>query len=189
MSANERVRLDVMRRGERGEITMSTAAELMRVSPRQAKRIRKRFKALRDAGLVHPLRGRVSNHRLPEELRQRIVKRHQERYADFGPTFAGEKVLVKMLAGGQLLMSYRDHPLSFRELPFRQAPERTRRVHVNRVPWKPAANHKWRNDPVGRPASLRRGGPTPTPVGATASPPPLPTPASDRHDAPPFMSG
>ena len=92
MSANERVRLDVMRRVERGEITMAIAAELMRVSPRQAKRIRKRFKALRDAGLVHQLRGRVGNHRLPEELRQRIVKRHQERYADFGPTFACEKL-------------------------------------------------------------------------------------------------
>jgi hypothetical protein len=92
MSANERVRLDVMRRVERGELTMAEAAELMKVSPRQAKRIRKRFKTQRDAGLVHRLRGRCGNHRLPEEFRQRVVKRHQERYHDFGPTFACEKL-------------------------------------------------------------------------------------------------
>jgi len=98
MSANERVRLDVMRRVERGEITMATAAELMRVSLRQAKRIRKRFKTHRDAGLVHRLRGRVGNHRLPEEFRQRVVKRHQERYHDFGPTFACEKLAEDQLA-------------------------------------------------------------------------------------------
>ncbi|MCL2640279.1 MAG: ISNCY family transposase [Phycisphaerales bacterium] len=440
MSAKERVRLDVMRRVERGELTMATAAELMRVSPRQAKRIRKRFKTHKDAGLVHQLRGRAGNRRLPEELRQRIVKRHQERYHDFGPTFACEKlaedgfavgpdtlvnllkerglwecrrrrkrhrsrrerrssfgmmvqmdgshhdwfegrcakcvlmvmiddatnrtyarfyraettdaafdvfgrwskhngvprsvyvdrhsiyrdedhpdrptqfgramkelnvalilahspqakgrverrnavfqdrlvkelrlrnisdmaqanafleqnfladlnrrfavvprlqtdlhrvlpvdfvleeilcvqevrvvgrdwcvrwknkflqipaehasldlvgknVLVKQLSGGQLLVSHQNQPLSFRELPVRPTPERTRMIHVNRMPWKPAANHKWRNDPVGRAASPRRGGPTPAPVGATAMPPPLPTPTSDRHDAHPLMSG
>ena len=103
---------------------------------------------------------------------------------------AGKKVTVKQLANGQLLMSYQGQSLSFRELPVRPTPERTRMIHVNRVPWKPAANHAWRNDPVGRAAgSPRRGGPTPAPVGATASPPPLPTPTSARHDAPPLMSG
>jgi len=76
MSAKARVRLDVMRRVERGELTMTQAAPLMRVSLRQAKRIRKRFKTHGDAGLVHRLRKRPGNRRLPEELRQRIVKRH-----------------------------------------------------------------------------------------------------------------
>ena len=92
MSATERVRLDAMRRAQRGELTVAAAAQLMELSVRQGRRLWKRFKALGDAGLVHGLRGRLSNRRLPQELRDRIVKRHQERYADFGPTLACEKL-------------------------------------------------------------------------------------------------
>lgn len=98
MSARERVRLDAMHRVERGEITVAGAAELMGLSPRQAKRVRKRFKAKGAAGLVHRLRSKPGNRRLPEELRERIVKRHQERYWDFGPTLASEKLAEDGLA-------------------------------------------------------------------------------------------
>ena len=92
MSAKERVRLDAMHRVERNEVTVIAAAELMDVSVRQARRLWKRYKSRGDAGLIHGLRGRGSNRRLAEELRQRIVKRHQERYSDFGPTLACEKL-------------------------------------------------------------------------------------------------
>lgn len=92
MSAKERVRLDALHRVKRGEITVAVAGELMGVCPRQAKRLWKRFKACGDAGVVHRLRGRPSNRRMPQELCDRILKRHQERYADFGPTFACEKL-------------------------------------------------------------------------------------------------
>ena len=98
MSAKERVRLDAMHRVERGQETVVAAAALMGVSLRQARRIRKEFKSQGDAGLVHRLRGRRSNRRLPEELRQRMVKRHQERYGDFGPTLACEKLAEDGLA-------------------------------------------------------------------------------------------
>lgn len=92
MSAKERVRLDAMRRVQRGELTVVAAAELMELSIRQSRRLWKRFQAGGDGGLVHLLRGRASNRRLPQELRERIVKRHQERYGDFGPTLACEKL-------------------------------------------------------------------------------------------------
>jgi hypothetical protein len=65
---------------------------LIGVSLRQGRRVWKRFKKSGDAGLVHGLRGRASNRRLGEDARERIVKRHQERYADFGPTLACEKL-------------------------------------------------------------------------------------------------
>jgi len=64
----------------------------MGVSLRQGRRIWKRFKAAGDAGLAHALRGRASNRRLAEDVRERVVKLHQERYADFGPTLACEKL-------------------------------------------------------------------------------------------------
>jgi transposase len=92
MSVAERVRLDAVARVKRGELTVVAGAALMGVSLRQARRIWKRFKTHGDGGLVHRLRGRQSNRRLSEEVRQRAVKLHQEKYADFGPTLACEKL-------------------------------------------------------------------------------------------------
>ncbi|MBV8781555.1 MAG: ISNCY family transposase [Phycisphaerae bacterium] len=100
MSLKERIRLDAMGRVKRKELSVVSAAEVMGVSLRQARRMWKRFSADGDAGLVHRLRGQVSNRRLSEEVRQRAVKLHQEKYADFGPTLACEK-----LAGEGLVLS------------------------------------------------------------------------------------
>ena len=92
MSSKERIGLDAMGRVKRGELTVVAAAGLMGLSLRQARRVWKRFKAEGDGGLLHRLRGRPSNRRLGEEVRARVVKLHQENYADFGPTFACEKL-------------------------------------------------------------------------------------------------
>jgi len=92
MSAKERLRLESLSRVKRGEITVVESAGLMGLSLRQARRLWKRYRDEGDAGLVHRLRGRASGRRLPEELRERVVKRHQERYQDFGPTLACEKL-------------------------------------------------------------------------------------------------
>ena len=100
MSGKERIRLEALSRVKRGELSVAAAAGLMGLSLRQARRVWKRFVAAGDAGLVHGLRGRASNHRLGQATRDRVVKRHQERYADFGPTLACEK-----LAGEGLCLS------------------------------------------------------------------------------------
>lgn len=92
MSRKERQRLEVFGRVKRDEITLVRAAEWLKLSERQARRIYQRFLKDKDAGLVHRLRGRASNRRLSEGMRKRIVARHQERYADFGPTHACEKL-------------------------------------------------------------------------------------------------
>jgi hypothetical protein len=98
MSVKERIRLEAMGRVGRRELTVVEAAELMELSLRQARRIYKRFKAQGDGGLVHQLRGRRSNRRLSDDVRDRVVKLHQEKYADFGPTFACEKLAEAGLA-------------------------------------------------------------------------------------------
>jgi hypothetical protein len=92
MSNKERVALDAMARVKRKELTVVEAAGLMGLSVRQARRAWKRYRAEGDAGLVHRLRGRASNRRLSEDVRDRAVKLHQERYHDFGPTLACEKL-------------------------------------------------------------------------------------------------
>jgi hypothetical protein len=92
MSSKERMRLDTLSRVKRDEVTVAEAAELMAVSLRQAKRLWKRYNASGDGGLVHKLRGRVSNRRLPEEFRDQIIRRFQASFADFGPLLATEKL-------------------------------------------------------------------------------------------------
>ncbi len=98
MSSKERVRLEALGRVNRSELTVAAAAELMGLSLRQARRVWRRFKSAGDAGLVHRHRGRSSNRRPSEDVRERVVKRHQERYADFGPTLACEKLAEDGLA-------------------------------------------------------------------------------------------
>jgi transposase len=98
MSAKERVRLDAMLRIERNEVTVVSSAVLMCVSLRQARRLWKRYRQQGAAGLLHRSRGRAGNRRLEESLRERTVKRYQERYADFGPTLACEKLSEDGLA-------------------------------------------------------------------------------------------
>jgi hypothetical protein len=95
MSDQERDRLDVMGRVKRKELSVVEAAGLLGLSLRQARRVWKRFAANGAAGLVHGLRGRAANNAIPAEVRARVVKRHQERYADFGPTPACEKLAAE----------------------------------------------------------------------------------------------
>jgi len=97
MSGIERIRLEAFGRVKRGELTVVAAAVLAHLSLRQARRAWKRFKTFGDRGLVHRLRGRPSNRRLPDDVRDRVLKRHQERYADFGPTLACEKLAEEEL--------------------------------------------------------------------------------------------
>ncbi len=92
MSRKERLRLEVFSRVKRGELTVVKAAAWLRLSERQARRVYKRFRLEKDAGLVHRLRGRRSNRRIEQAVRDKIVARHQGRYADFGPTHAAEKL-------------------------------------------------------------------------------------------------
>ena len=89
MSRKERTRLELMGRVKREEMTLAKAAELLRISYRQAKRVYARYRAAGDRGLVHGLRGRVSNRR-QEDLRERALPLYAQRYADFGPTLASE---------------------------------------------------------------------------------------------------
>ena len=92
MSDKERDRLDVMGRVKRKELTVADGAGLLGLSLRQGRRVWKRFELKGAAGLVHGLRGRTANNAIPRDVRERVVKRYQERYADFGPTLACEKL-------------------------------------------------------------------------------------------------
>jgi hypothetical protein len=90
MSVTERRRLEAMSRVKSGDLTLAQVAEHLELSYRQVKRIWARYQAAGDRGLVHGLRGRVSNRRSHESLREQALARYREVYADYGPTLAQE---------------------------------------------------------------------------------------------------
>src|SRR3954452_8720868 len=62
------------------------------MSGRQVFRLLARFRAEGAPGLASRRRGRPSNRRLPEAVREAALAVVRERYADFGPTLAAEKL-------------------------------------------------------------------------------------------------
>jgi Helix-turn-helix domain len=68
------------------------AAEQMGISRRQVERLTSRYRTEGATGLVSRKRERPSNHQLPAGLADHALAIIRERYADFGPTLACEKL-------------------------------------------------------------------------------------------------
>jgi hypothetical protein len=94
MSRQERDWLKYLAAYERGEggLTQGGIASLMGCDVRTVSRRLQRFRSGGDAGLVHASRGRRSNRAFSDELREQVVDLVTRQYADFGPTFAAEKL-------------------------------------------------------------------------------------------------
>jgi transposase len=90
MSSQELRRVEVMGRVKAGSLKLNEASELLEISYRQAKRLWKRYREGGREALQHRSCGRWSNRARPARLRRRVLKRVQDRYADFGPTLASE---------------------------------------------------------------------------------------------------
>ncbi len=69
------------------------AAKILSLSYRQIQRCGQRVKVEGDKGIVHKSRGRASNRRLGEKVKERVIKLYRKRYKGFGPTLASEKLL------------------------------------------------------------------------------------------------
>lgn len=97
MSGKERKRMLVLGEVKRGKLSVAGAGRLLGVCYRQAKRIWHRFKQAGEAGLVHRSRGKPGPRRKAATLRCRVLFRYEERYPDFGPTLAAEKLQAEGL--------------------------------------------------------------------------------------------
>lgn len=95
MSRKELDRLSIIQRVDRQELSQVSAAQIMDRSPRQIRRWLVRYRTHGEQGLISKHRGRVSNNRLADPLRQQIAAIVREQYADFGPTLAQEKLLER----------------------------------------------------------------------------------------------
>ncbi len=92
MSQKERDVLKVMHGVLRGERTQAEAARVLDLSTRQVRRLQRKLEAHGDDALVHGLRGQPSNHQADAALRHAVLRAYRQRYADFGPPFASEKL-------------------------------------------------------------------------------------------------
>jgi len=92
MSMKELDRLRVIQMVLAGTLTWTEAAEQLTLSARQIGNVVARVRRDGARGVVHRLRGRPSNRRLPPGLIQRAVALVHTKYPDFGPTLATEKL-------------------------------------------------------------------------------------------------
>jgi transposase len=95
MSERDLQRVEVLAEVTHRRRTVASAAAVLALSARQVHRL---LLAYRDGGgsaLAHKARGRPSNNRLKDEVRDRAVALVRASYADFGPTLAAEVLAEK----------------------------------------------------------------------------------------------
>ena len=92
MSQRERQRYHLLKMVIGAKITLKEASSMIGVSYRQAKRLKKKLKALGAKGLIHGNRGRPSPRALSRELVTRIIELSQKTYTTFNDTHFTEKL-------------------------------------------------------------------------------------------------
>ncbi len=98
LSERERERLKVLHEVEQRHWKQREAAERLRLSVRQVRRLLQRVRKEGDRGLLHGLRGRASKRKIAPAVQRRILAQVRRRYADFGPTLASEHLGRRGLA-------------------------------------------------------------------------------------------
>lgn len=93
ISKKEQDRSEVVRLHVEGHIRQKEAARRVGVSTRQVRNLVRAYRQHGAAGLIHGNRGRESNRKIRDGIRQSALRLVRERYRDFGPTFAREKLV------------------------------------------------------------------------------------------------
>ena len=92
MTMREVDRLGVIQEVAGKRLRQKEAAERLRLCVRQVKRLLRRYREQGARGLISRRRGRRPNNAIGPELREAMLALLRERYADFSPTLAGEKL-------------------------------------------------------------------------------------------------
>lgn len=84
------------------------AADLLGLSGRQIRRVVIRVKEEGNKGIIHKSRGQPSNRKLPDALKNKVIKLCQTKYKGFGPTLANEKLfeIDNIKVGNQTLRNW-----------------------------------------------------------------------------------
>lgn len=93
MSRKELDRAEVLLRVRERRMSKRKAAEVLGLSERQLYRLYEAYVDQGPVGLRSRRRGKASNRTLPDEVREHAKRLVRERYADFGPKLACEKLV------------------------------------------------------------------------------------------------
>jgi len=91
----ERLRGKMMEMVKREQKTLKAASLELGISYRQAKRVYQKYVGGGDQALIHGNKGKPSNRRINRTLGKQALTLYAEKYSDFGPTLAQEKLLER----------------------------------------------------------------------------------------------
>ena len=92
MSERDLQRIEILSKVVAGRMTTVSAAHVLDLSERQVRRLLERIRTGGAASIRHKAIGRPSNNRISDGVRDYAMTLVRERYADFGPTLATEKL-------------------------------------------------------------------------------------------------
>lgn len=92
MSLKEVKKYDIIKKLISKDLNSSEASEILRMTVRHVRRLKRKVKQYGIKGLIHGNRGRISNRKIPDEEKQTIINLLHKHYHDFGPTLASEKL-------------------------------------------------------------------------------------------------
>lgn len=147
MSAKELRRVHVMREVREKRITQREAGAMLQLTDRQIRRLLTRVKAAGDQGLVHRGRGRLSNRRISETKKTKVLTLYAAKYADLGPTLATEKLAERhrLIVSAETLRGWlRERCVT--HFQRRKRPHRTwraRKAHVGELVQLDGSHHDW----------------------------------------------
>lgn len=93
MTQRDLDRIKILHQAIERRMTQEKAGELLDLCRVHVNRLCQRIKKKGDRAIIHGLRGQPSNHQLPAGLADKAISKIKEKYADFRPGFAAEKLL------------------------------------------------------------------------------------------------
>lgn len=91
-NSSEQTTREVITAALKSEITNAIAAVKLCLSVREVQRLKAKVRRGGLAALVHDLKGKTSNHKINGSVREKALSLVKDKYYDFKPTFAAEKL-------------------------------------------------------------------------------------------------
>jgi hypothetical protein len=147
MKGKELRRVHVIRQVMERHLTQVKAADLLGLTARHIRRLIERVEQEGDKGLVHRGRGQPSNRRIAEAVKAKALRLYAQRYGDFGPTLAAEKLAERhgLHVSAETVRSWllATGVTHFRR---RKRPHRTwraRKTHIGELVQLDGSHHDW----------------------------------------------
>lgn len=91
-TAAEQEKVAIITLAIKGKVTNAQAAKQLHLSIRQIQRAKAAMRKNGLTGIAHGLKGKPGNHRIAENIKETSLSLIKEKYADFKPSFATEKL-------------------------------------------------------------------------------------------------